>query len=171
MVARLGTMNWWSCWWKWPWPNFADYADICLKALKRNGEPHVFLQRFVKTVYSLDYPFGRCPLSEAYLIYVTFREVAVPPPWGSHFLVGWKKRSVSASDITTEPEDGVNHFQKAVSMKHTLDTGQCPKTASIMLVSRGWYWLHLILCIPLCFYFKQRTTLILDFCTASINVS
>jgi hypothetical protein len=28
--------------------------------------------------------FGRCPLSEGYLVYVTFREVAVPPSLGSH---------------------------------------------------------------------------------------
>jgi len=45
----------------------------------------VFLQRFVKVVDLLDpYSFGRCPLPEAYLIYVTFREVVVPPPSGSH---------------------------------------------------------------------------------------
>ena len=34
------------------------------------------------------------------------------------FLLGWKDRSVNASDVKREPEDGVNHLQKVVSMRH-----------------------------------------------------
>ena len=47
-------------------------------------------------VDSIDpYSFGRCPLPEAYLIYVTFREVAVPPPSGSSGFCSDGKTGVS----------------------------------------------------------------------------
>ena len=42
-----------------------------------------------------------------------------PPPFMLlGFLLGWKDRSVNASDVTREPEDGVNHLRKVVSMRH-----------------------------------------------------
>jgi len=64
------------------------------------------------------YSFGCCLLPEAYLIYVTSQEMAVPAPSGFSRFWSDGKTGVSMHDMTRERKDGLNHLRKVVSMRH-----------------------------------------------------